>query len=564
MADVTSASRLRVGLLVDSLVQPAWVERALERVVASGAGSIVAVVRNVPEPPAPARSRLRLWAQNRRHLLHAAYQRFDRWRYATADDPFASRDISTLVRGATVLDVRPRRTRFSDTLDDADVDAIERLELDVLVRLGFRILRGRVLQAARHGVLSYHHGDNRRYRGGPPAFWEVLEGNPVTGTVLQVLSEELDGGRVVQRAYSATNPLSVYRNRHEVFWKSAEHLARVLVRLRECGAAALRDAEEATTALEPYSARLYVAPTNREMARGMLALAGRYVRQHSRAALSTEQWFLAYRFRGGVPDDNRRPELTPFRFHRLVPPRDRFWADPFPMRVDGRYYLLFEEYLFETRRAHIAAVEIGPQGAIGAPVTVLKTDWHLSYPFVFHWRGAWWMVPESADAGRVELYRAIRPPYEWVLERVLLDGSLADCTLAEIGGRWWMFGNRVPPSLSAWDELDLYHAGSPLGPWIPHRRNPIVTDVRCARPAGTPFHTNGAWYRPSQDCSGSYGRAINIQRIDALDTSHYAEQTVARLEPAWWPALTGTHTVNALGPLTVIDARMRRSRWFGS
>jgi hypothetical protein len=526
----------------------------------SGAVRTALVVRNAPDDAPPvARSRVAQWVRNRRVLVHAAYLRLDRWRFGTADDPFAPRDITPLVRGAPVRDVRPRRTRFSDYLDDADVEAIASCDLDVLIRLGFRILRGGILRAARHGVLSYHHGDNHRYRGGPAGFWEVMDGNPVTGSILQLLTEDLDGGRVVYRSYGATNLYSVWKNRREMYWKSSEFLARTLTALRDEGAAALRDPEGPAGTPHAYSARLYVAPTNGEMARGVARLTSRHLRAKWRSLVESEPWILAYHLREGVPDANRVPELTPFRFRRLVPPRDRFWADPFPLPVDGRYFVLFEEYLYATQRGHIAALELGPKGPIGEPVIALQTDWHLSYPFQFTWRGAHWMIPETADVGRVELYRAVRPPFEWTLERVLLDGvALADCTLAEMGGRWWMFATRVLPDTMPWDELDVYSAESPLGPWVPHPRNPVVSDVRRARPAGALFEVNGVWYRPSQDCSVRYGGAFSIQRIDRLDERGYAETTVTRVDPAWAPDLRGTHTVNASGGLTVIDARIRR------
>ncbi len=46
------------------------------------------------------------------------------------------------------------------------------LNCDVLIRCGKGILRGDILYAARHGILSFHHADNRINRGGPPGFWE--------------------------------------------------------------------------------------------------------------------------------------------------------------------------------------------------------------------------------------------------------------------------------------------------------------------------------------------------------------------------------------------------------
>ena len=109
--------------------------------------------------------------------------------------------------------------------------------------------------------------------------------------------------------------------------------------------------------------------------------------------------------------------------------------------------------------------------------------------------------------------------------------------------------------------LHLFHAETPLGPWIPHRRNPVRSDCRAARPAGRVFSFGGALYRPAQDCSGSYGRAIAIQKVLRLDTQEYREEHVAEVEAHWDPRALRTHTMNRDGRLFVADALIHRSRW---
>ncbi len=546
---------LRVGLLVDSFTQPAWVERALRQIVDSGAGEFHLIVRNATPPP-PKRSRVASYWRNRRQLLFALYQRFDSRKYRAEPDPFAERDISALLDGVRTVDVMPKQTQSSDELLDADVTVVRQARLDVLVRLGFRILKGGILSAARYGVWSYHHGDNTRYRGGPPCFWEVMEAEPITGTILQRLTESLDDGEVLYRSWGATNIYSVARSRVEIYWKSADFLARAMRRVQ----LGLLPAKEPAPP-SAYGHRLYVVPRNADMLAALPGLAARRLHAKWQSLTSKEQWYLAWRRRAGAPDDNREPDLSPFRFRKLLPPAGQYWADPFPMRVGGAEYVLFEDYRYATNRGVISALELGPDGPVGEPQVVLNPGYHLSYPFVFSWRGDSYMIPESVDEHRVELYRGIRAPYEWTLEQVLMkDIPLADCTLAEIGGTWWMFANSPVPGASYWDELHLFHAPSPIGPWTPHRLNPVVSDVRTARPAGALFQRGGAWYRPSQDSSGGYGSATNIQRIVRLDEHHYEEATVARLLPQWQPGLTGVHTVNALGGLTVIDVKRRIGR----
>jgi hypothetical protein len=136
-----------------------------------------------------------------------------------------------------------------------------------------------------------------------------------------------------------------------------------------------------------------------------------------------------------------------------------------------------------------------------------------------------------------------------------------DPTIAEIDGRWWLFCARGELGASTWEELHLFHAPTPLGPWTPHRRNPVKSDVRSARPAGRLFQHAGEWYRPAQDCSVRYGYAMSINRITRLTPTEYDEVVVQHIAPDWSANLIGTHTLNAAGRLTVVDGMRRRWRW---
>jgi hypothetical protein len=162
----------------------------------------------------------------------------------------------------------------------------------------------------------------------------------------------------------------------------------------------------------------------------------------------------------------------------------------------------------------------------------------------------------------VQLFRARRFPFDWELQEVLLDGVRAyDPTLVEIGGRWWMFVNLALEGGSSWDELHLFHADRPQGPWKAHPRNPIKSDARAARPAGRIFEHQGSLYRPGQDCAAGYGRAVALHRIVRIDLREYVEIETGRILPDWSPHLAGVHTLNHAGALTVMDCIAREPRW---
>jgi hypothetical protein len=116
---------------------------------------------------------------------------------------------------------------FKD-FSDEEIARIKAADVDLIIRLGGRgIYRGAMLNAARHGIVSIHHGDNRAFRGGPPGFWEIVEGATRTGYVVQRLTNTLDGGEILARGDTATATY-VGLNRKNLFAAADEALRGVL------------------------------------------------------------------------------------------------------------------------------------------------------------------------------------------------------------------------------------------------------------------------------------------------------------------------------------------------
>jgi hypothetical protein len=549
----TTRLPLRIALLLDSFVQRKWIHQVVSDIQASGFAEIVVVIKNEAAGAEQTAGRLRNYWRNRNYLLYALYSKIDERRVKVSPDAFEPVDLKPLLGETPVIPVKPEMKKFSDWFPKDALDQIRKFDLDVALSFGFRILKGEALNIARHGVWSFHHGDNFVNRGGPAAFWEVMEGTPVTGSILQILTEDLDNGRVIYRSWSPTaDRLSVKANRNNLYWKSAAFVVRKLKELADGEPLVPLD----NHLYRPYSNRLFRMPTNSEMLPRLSRLGAKYVAGKFQAALNNDQWALAYRFRSGPCDANN----TLYRFKNLLPPKDRFWADPFAIKDGDRYYVFIEEFPYETAKGHISVIELDRKGLVSGPRKVLEREYHLSYPFVFEWNGAYYMLPETAANKTLELYRAKSFPFVWQLEKVLMtDVRAKDATLAEIDGTWWMFVSVAEHSIP--DELYLFSAPSPLGPWKPHRRNPVKSDVRGSRPAGGLFEWNGDVYRPAQDSSGRYGYAISINRVTQLDHDQFREEQVSSILPNWSKELLATHTISIAGDLTVVDCLIKRSRW---
>lgn len=83
----------------------------------------------------------------------------------------------------------------SDPYDKNTVDAIKAYNLDILLLVdGYGMIKEPLISLTPYGILSYHHGDMRKYRGMPPIFWELYNNENEVGMTLQKLSVGLDCG----------------------------------------------------------------------------------------------------------------------------------------------------------------------------------------------------------------------------------------------------------------------------------------------------------------------------------------------------------------------------------
>ena len=249
-------------------------------------------------------------------------------------------------------------------------------------------------------------------------------------------------------------------------------------------------------------------------------------------------------------------------FHTILPDKDRYWGDPFVVSRNDRYFVFIEEKIYATGRGRIACLTLDRAGGFLSNQVVLERPYHLSYPFIFEQGSETYMIPETAGNRSIELYRCVHFPDEWVFVTTLMTDIYAvDATLLQYQNKVWMFVNVKEPGGSSLDSLYLYYApaGLPANEWTPHPHNPVVKDIRSARPAGRIFEHDGKLIRPSQDSSRRYGYALKFNRITKLNENEYAEEVELTFKPAGGRMLA-THTYNHVGGLTAVDAIIRRRK----
>jgi hypothetical protein len=552
--------KLRVGILIDDTNIPQWYYSMLEILEKSYYAEIVVFVKKTVIATSGASATKGKIGSNKYLLFNALTKLEDKF-FKSSPDANASRNLFDLLPNAKVLEAKTIEDGEIDKVDETDVEKIRNADLDVLVRIGFRELKGEILQAARHGIWEYYFGDARADRGGPPGVWETLKSERETGCTLRTVAERGESYKVLTQSWAQKEWISINRNNNRNFWKASLFVPRKLEQLFLSGPEKFYDhiATQSQGSLK-YSYSLNKPPGNGEAFKLVFSHYYRWLKLKIWFWFNFEQWILLYSL-----DDEGRVPRSLSRYNRLTPPKDRFWADPVVYYRDQKYYLFFEELIYQQNngRAHISLIEMDENGDLKPPEIVLKTEYHLSYPFIFDYKGDLYMIPETMDKARIELHKCVSFPNQWDFVMVLKENVEAvDTTIFEKDGKVWMFTNiKETPGGSAHDELFLFFADDLLTTeWQSHILNPIISDVKSARPAGPLYYRDDKLYRPSQDCSYRYGYSTIINEVLELSTTSYAEKTVDHILPNWSKDVVATHSLTQQRKLSVIDALIQRKK----
>ena len=539
-------NKLKLGLLLNSFDVPAWQSVALDRVVKSAVAEFVVVLLEeaVDGTMHPDVSQ----------LAYDAFNKLDEAIFCREPNAHTRVNLRESLAGVPVVNVMPTSEGATDAFRAEDIALLRGYDLDIIIKTGFRRLQGEILAAANFGVWYYEHGDNRVARGGPPGFWEVIERKPETGASLCLANDVFPNGRAIYRSRFLTYPFSPARNRQTSLWASSSFLSRQIRRLHQLGwHGFLAETEKFNGDFDFYDHPLYRIPSNLAAIRSYSRLAGRQLLELCRRALCKDKWCLFF----ALTNDR---SLSFEHFEKLAPPKDCFWADPNVIRRGDSYFLFVEEYPYHRKKGHIAVIEMDSEGRHAESVPVLVKDYHLSYPFVFACENRYFMVPESAENRSIDIYECGEFPRVWNHKMTLMnDVKAVDTTLFHYDGKWWLF-TALAEHEGAFPEVELFLFYSDTlltTQWTPHPLNPVVSDVTTARPAGKLFIRDGRVYRPSQDCSRSYGYGFNINEVTCLSETGYVEKTVAAVKPHWDRRLSASHTYSAVEGLVVIDGLYR-------
>lgn len=432
-----------------------------------------------------------------------------------------------------------------DYFSDADTVAINHYKLDVILRHEFGFIKGSISQSATYGIWSLHHGDNNLNRGGPAGFWECYFDQPVVGVTLQKITDELDGGLIIDKAW---HPLvgRKWLPTRELLLEQSVTLVTKNLNLLSTGIF------NPVASRNVYSWPLFKKPELHQIIKYVAVC-------HIAARLI----YIYKSILAGRPTDRAKWQIhigannlfgaVLWKSKVLKPPPREFWADPFLLRHQNKTLIYFERYCYLSQKATIACGELDDNGSlISHPIDLLMGDYHFSYPFLHERNGEIIMLPETSSNRRLEIWRATEMPYKWELWKTALEGkSIGDPTIyKDKDGIDWLFLNISEDSFGDHDSfLYIYQ----IADWeeftlIPHKLNPVITDVRFARSAGSIFiDSNGRVVRPvQQKLFGEYGKTLALVEIAELSLDIYRQVLLEVVEAKWDKHISRIHHLSII------------------
>lgn len=522
-------NRIRVMFMLNSFTADHWESICVERILNSEFCEIVgAITRDDEEPQL---SGLNKWINYPySKLLWRAWKRF-----FVKPKSQAQVDLHSLLKGLPEIRCRViRKGKFREVISESDIQSIRELDPDVIVRFGFNILSGDILTVAKHGVWSFHHGDEREFRGGPPGFWEIYYHKNTTGIILQQLNEKLDNGVIIERAEFATQHHSYTAQLDHIFFGGIDLLIRNIRRLH------VGQLEIAQNHVNSSPAPIYTYASNFKMKLFLLRLLKNKIAFHLKSLFQPEDWCVGI-LPCSVQDVMKNG--WPNTIHWISPKNNgEYYADP--MILNNQ--VIAEHYSYRKQKGIIVAIH----PAYGK---VINTEYHLSYPFVLNNNGSNSIIPECGTSGKISVYNT-----DGSFLKTLIDFPGIDPTIIHRDNKWWLFCTQNGDYSNS--KLLLFYADDAFGPYTAHPCNPIKTDHHSARPAGPLFYDNEQLIRPAQDCSAGYGSGIRFMKVTKLTTQEFTEEECSTVYPdASWAYNSGCHTITQFNEnQCVIDAKRYR------
>lgn len=549
--------KLRIGILVEELqCLSNWQLRVIQDLLNRSEIEVVLILQS-NRVPSDKNAKINFFSKIVSYfkLAHVVLQRqllIEEILFFPKPNTIEIKDIISQLTQVSRVSIEVTKKNEAKVIPNDDIKKIENTNLDAIINLDGIDGLEEISRLPTFGIWSFMFTDSKLDRQGPTGFWEVLHKHEGIGFSLLRQTNHSDEKQVIDsaffnRGWSITETQNtVQEGAVSVFTKAMDALIKDK----------LKDLAPQVMISAVYQKLSVIQVTRYCFYFYSMVLKKSWEKFGSRVfSWRPERWSI---FLGtGIFLNENLSSSAP-----LDMPSDEFWADPFLFKHKNSTYVFFENYSYRSRKGKISCGRIEGNGLIDI-IDVLEFDYHLSFPYIFEENGEIYLMPESSENERLEIYRAIEFPRRWELYSTGFEGErVADAFFhTDENKQKWLFLNKQVASTSPMNsELYIYKVDSfKLNSLEPHAQNPVIIDARVARNGGTIFKHEGKLYRPSQrNTDAIYGRALNINNIEKLTISEYSETTEQVVRPDFDKKLMAMHHVHQLGETYVFDAAYQR------
>lgn len=255
-------------------------------------------------------------------------------------------------------------------------------------------------------------------------------------------------------------------------------------------------------------------------------------------------------FRDGHPGFILENKSAPFS---LIKIKNDYWgADPLLFETDGKTYLFFELFNKKKKKGTIAVSEY-VNNSFNDYKEILSEPFHLSFPFVFKYKGEYYMIPETGSVHKIILYKAKNFPFEWEKENVLLDNLSSSDNI--------VFHNQLISSIMDGNPSTCFNVQYELDEELKInkeicRSNSSPNGVRNAGPI---FKYKNCFVRVGQYCpNNDYGKGLSFYKTDSFKTidSFAFLKTILPEDIFGESIYSGIHTYSFSSMLECVDAKI--------
>lgn len=525
----------RFGIMINGHVLKSWQLLSIQRLIDSG-HVLALVIENENIEVSESKSKKYFGRTGLYHLFN---------RFFLQDDMLKNIDCSEFLKDVNVIKATPiLKGKYSQYFPEDDISNIKNQKLDFILRFGFNIIRGEILNSAKFGIWSFHHDDNEIIRGGPPGFWEIYNNQNINGILLQRLTDKLDAGIIIRKSYVSIIKHSYKTHLNELLRQGIDILQFAVQNLEKLNAGNW-------IPIEDINSRIYRFPTNTQMIWFIGKLTWNRIVFNFNDLFRHEKWNFGI-IKQPINDFIESKALNLVTVFPK-PKNNSFFADPFIAKKGDGVKVFFENFNYKKQKGIISSVDFSyVNNEFYSIEKILERPYHLAFPFYIDIENISYLIPESSISKKLNKY-SLDSKFENIEdENILFNGDCIDSVIFNFENMEWLFFTRK--SFGTNLNLFAYYRENSNMNWKSHLLNPIVSDSRKARMAGNIIFASGILYRPAQKNNIFYGESVIINKIVKLTPEEFVEEEYHSLNAAQISKYkAGIHTLSHCDGYIAID-----------